>query len=41
MKIVDINTSEPVKQGETGEIWIKSPLVMSHYWNNPEETANN
>ena len=32
VKIIDINTGEPVKQGETGEIWIKSPLVMSHYW---------
>jgi len=40
VKLVDLNTGETVKQGEIGEIWIKSPLVMSHYWNNPEETAN-
>jgi len=40
VKIIDLETGEPVKQGETGEIWIKSPLVMSYYWNNPEETAN-
>lgn len=40
VKIIDLATGEPVKQGETGEIWIKSPLVMSYYWNNPEETAN-
>ena len=40
VKIVDLETGEPVKQGETGEILIKSPLVMKEYWNNPEETAN-
>ncbi len=40
VKIVDLETGEPVKQGETGEILIKSPLVMKEYWNNPEETAS-
>ncbi|MGI6512909.1 MAG: AMP-binding protein [Syntrophomonadales bacterium] len=39
VKLVDLNTGETVKQGEIGEIWIKSPLVMKEYWNNPEETA--
>ena len=40
IKIIDIDTGEPVQQGQTGEILIKSPLVMKEYWNNPEETAN-
>jgi len=39
VKIIDLATGVPVKQGETGEIWIKAPMVMSYYWNNPEETA--
>lgn len=25
--------------GESGEIWIKGPQIMSGYWNKPEETA--
>ena len=28
-----------VKQGEPGEIVMKSPFIMQGYWNNPQETA--
>jgi long-chain acyl-CoA synthetase len=28
-----------VKQGEPGEIIMKSPFIMQGYWNNPQETA--
>lgn len=37
-KIYDSFGSE-LPAGETGEIWISSPAVMSCYWNDPEETA--
>ncbi|MBT5267039.1 MAG: AMP-binding protein [Rhodospirillaceae bacterium] len=30
-----------VPDGETGEVWIKGPMVVRGYWNKPEETAEN
>jgi long-chain acyl-CoA synthetase len=40
VRLVDVESgSEVVKKGEPGEIVIKSPLVMSGYWNKPQETA--
>ena len=29
----------PLPHGEIGELWLRSPAVMSAYWNNPEATA--
>ena len=38
VKILD-NDDNEVPQGETGELAVKGPQVMSGYWNKPEETA--
>lgn len=38
VKILD-NDDIEVPQGETGELAVKGPQVMSGYWNKPEETA--
>jgi len=39
IRIADINNCE-VKAGEIGEIQVKGPVLMSGYWNRPEQTAN-
>lgn len=38
--IVD-DGGEPVPDGEVGELWVRSNLLSSGYWNDPELTAKN
>ncbi len=38
LRIVDKKGHE-LPLGEMGEIWIRGPMVMSHYWNNEKATA--
>jgi malonyl-CoA/methylmalonyl-CoA synthetase len=40
IRIVDPDTGEEVKQGQVGELWLKSPSIISRYWNKPDETKN-
>ncbi|MEM9439767.1 MAG: class I adenylate-forming enzyme family protein [Pseudomonadota bacterium] len=37
IKIVDQEADE-VPNGEAGEIWIKGPMIVPGYWNDPEKT---
>ena len=40
VRLVEIeNGVEDAPPGEPGELIVKGPLVMSEYWNNPQETA--
>jgi long-chain acyl-CoA synthetase len=36
--VVDPDTLEPVRQGETGELLVTSPYMLKEYLNKPEET---
>jgi len=38
IKIVDVAENE-VPTGQTGEVWIRGPIVMPGYWNRPDATA--
>ena len=38
VRVVDPVTGDDVPQGEVGEIWIRSPMVMKGYWNMAEST---
>ncbi|MGI8792916.1 MAG: class I adenylate-forming enzyme family protein [Acidimicrobiales bacterium] len=42
--VIDLRIVGPdgtdVPTGDTGEVWIKGPLIMPGYWNKPEATAD-
>jgi O-succinylbenzoic acid--CoA ligase len=37
--IMDPETGVEVPKGTSGEIWVRGPMVIASYWNNPEATA--
>jgi long-chain acyl-CoA synthetase len=37
-KIVDVETLADKPGCEDGELWVRGPQVMNHYWNQPDET---
>jgi O-succinylbenzoic acid--CoA ligase len=39
--VVMDDAGREVPRGQTGEIWIRGPMVVPGYWNNPEATAEN
>ena len=39
MKIVDLDSGEPLGPGREGEVWIRGPQVMKGYLGNPAATA--
>ncbi|MBI4773810.1 MAG: AMP-binding protein [Deltaproteobacteria bacterium] len=39
VRIVDPNSFKDMGTGETGEIWLKGPCIISEYWRKPEETS--
>ena len=40
VKVVDVETGVDLPPGQAGEIAMKGPMIISGYWEKPEETAN-
>jgi len=40
IRLVDPESGLDVSTGEVGELWIRSPIVMSEYWHKPDETRD-
>lgn len=40
MKIVDVETGKVLGPYQNGELWVKSPWVMTGYYKDPEATKN-
>jgi len=38
LRVVDAVTGMPLDEGTPGEIWVRSPTIMSGYWNRQAET---
>lgn len=38
--IVDADTGAELPVGASGEIWVRGPMVVREYWNNPKATAD-
>jgi long-chain acyl-CoA synthetase len=39
MRIMSADGSRELPAGEAGELWVKGPMVVKGYWNNPAATA--
>ena len=40
MKIMSADGQRELPIGEAGELWVKGPMVVKGYWENPQATAN-